>query len=113
MPPDYARHKHGEPHAKTFKDITLGRLDRFEGYLSPALVEDRSNASDVIAMSVWHAPKLSKPSFDEAVKARHWSPLKIGDSFAPAWSNHWVKVTIKVPSEWKAYERVQLEFDPT
>lgn len=63
-------------------------------------------------MQVWDAPGRSKPTFAEAVRAKGYRTLKKGDSFGPIWSNHWVKMTIKVPENWKKYERVQLEFDP-
>jgi alpha-mannosidase len=84
MKADYPLHQHGEVKAAHFRDVTLGRLDRFEGYLSDTLFEARDDTSNVVSLSVWHAPGLTKPSFQEAVKAKHWQPLKKGDSFGPS-----------------------------
>jgi alpha-mannosidase len=37
--------------------------------------------------------------------------VKKGQEFGPNWSNHWFKVTVKIPAEWKDYERVVFDFD--
>jgi len=108
---------HSRTDTKNWQDITLGRLDNFEGgqysniNLSSALFEARDDSPQSISLSVWHAEGRSKPTFEQAVRAKY-SPLKKGDSFGPSWTNHWVKCSIKVPKEWKEKERVQLEFDP-
>lgn len=62
-------------------------------------------------MEWWPAPGLSKPSFDEATKQRY-TPIAKGHRFGPSWSNHWLRVTIKIKPEWRDKERVQFEFDP-
>ena len=75
------------------------------------MFHDRKTDDDHVLLEVWSAPDLSKPTFEEAKKATGYKPAHVGDSFGPSWSNHWFKVTLRIPKEWEKYERVQLEFD--
>lgn len=63
-----------------------------------------------MAISVWSAPGQSRPPFDEATK-QHFRHTKIGESFGPAWTNHWFKLELSFPAEWRNHAKVQLEFD--
>ena len=105
-----ARYKH-------FGDIN-GRLGQFlgghfEGYnLSSMMYHHRLDDSDHVSLEVWSAPGLTKPMFDEA-KRQSYKPTHKGESFGPSWTNHWFKVTVRIPKEWEEYETVQLEFDPS
>jgi len=43
---------------------------------------------------------------------QNFKPTGKGISLGPSWTNHWWKVSIKIPAYWSQYERVQFEFDP-
>ena len=79
--------------------------------LSSALYIHRFDDPGHVKLEVWSAPGLSKPSFEEAMK-QTFKPAKKGLSLGPSWTNHWWKVSIKIPDYWAQYERVQFEFDP-
>ncbi|OAX33098.1 glycoside hydrolase family 38 protein [Rhizopogon vinicolor AM-OR11-026] len=103
--------------AKWIKSLTQNRLSTFLGghfegvNLSSVLYTHRADGANFVDLQVWSAPGLTKPSFREAMK-QEFKPAKKGDSFGPSWTNHWWKVTLKIPSYWQQYERVQFEFDP-
>lgn len=78
--------------------------------LSGVLYAHRLDGDEHVKLEVWSAPGLTKPSFEEA-KRQTYKPAKKGDKFGPSWTNHWFRVTIKIPKEFEEYERVQLEFD--
>lgn len=102
---------------KWIKSLTQSRLSQFNGghfsevNLSSVLFTHRLDDSAHIKLQVWSAPGLTKPTFEEAMK-QSFKPAKKGDSFGPSWTNHWWKVSLKIPSYWTQYERVQFEFDP-
>ena len=79
--------------------------------LSSVLFTHRLDDSKHVKLEVWSAPGLSKPSFEEAMK-QTFKPTGKGVSLGPSWTNHWWKVSIKIPAYWSQYERVQFEFDP-
>lgn len=100
-----------------FRDVNLSAL----------LVAERLDDPKHVSIEVWSAPKLSKPTFEEA-KRQTYKPAKKGESFGPSWvsprrvhsfgyasntpqTNHWFKVTVHIPKNFEKYERVQLEFD--
>lgn len=103
--------------AKWIKSLTQNRLSTFLGghfenvNLSSVLYIHHVDDPHNVSLQVWSAPGLTKPSFREAMK-QDFKPAKKGDSFGPSWTNHWWKVTLKIPSYWQQYERVQFEFDP-
>ncbi|ETW79602.1 glycoside hydrolase family 38 protein [Heterobasidion irregulare TC 32-1] len=107
------------PGAKWIKDLTKNRLGTFNGghfsdvNLSSVLFTQRIDGAEHVKLQVWSAPGLTKPSFQEAM-TKEFKPAKKGDSFGPSCelTNHWWKVTVKIPSDWEQYERVQFEFDP-
>ncbi|WWD21813.1 hypothetical protein CI109_106301 [Kwoniella shandongensis] len=100
---------------KPLSDIAE-RLRRFTGgssrhtTLTGAISKHRLDDTKHVSISVWSAPGRSKPTFEEAIK-QDFRPTKKGESFGPAWTNHWFKVELHIPSDWQQYERVQLEFD--
>ncbi|KAJ7872261.1 hypothetical protein B0H13DRAFT_1633911 [Mycena leptocephala] len=106
--------------AKWIKPLTQARLGQFNGghfgdvNLGAVLYERKEDSEDYVKMEVWSAPALTKPTFAEAMS--HSSDFRAahkGHVFGPSWSNHWFKITLKVPeSELGAYERVTFEFDP-
>jgi alpha-mannosidase len=79
--------------------------------LSSVLFTHRLDDSEHVKLEVWSAPGLSKPSFGEATK-QTFKPVRKGISLGPSWTNHWWKVSVKIPAYWSQYERVQFEFDP-
>lgn len=103
--------------AKWIRNLTQDRLSQFLGghysgiNLSSALYIHRLDNSENVKLQVWDAPGLTKPSFEEAMKQK-FRTTKKGESFGPSWSNHWFKVSLKIPAYWQQYERVQFEFDP-
>ncbi|KAH8999594.1 glycoside hydrolase family 38 protein [Lactarius hatsudake] len=105
------------PGAKWIKGLTRDRTGNFSGghfadvNLSSVLFTHRLDDSKHIELQRWSAPGLTKPSFAEALE-HDFQPAKKGESIGPSWSNHWYKVTVHIPPEWKDYERVQFEFDP-
>ncbi|KAF8128024.1 glycoside hydrolase family 38 protein [Boletus edulis] len=103
--------------AKWIKNLTQSRLSTFLGghfqdvNLSSVLFIHKLDGPEYVDLQVWSAPGLSKPLFEEALQ-QTFKPAKKGDSFGPSWTNHWWKVKVTIPSDWKKYERVQFEFDP-
>ena len=103
--------------AKWIKNLTKDRLSQFTGghygdvNLSSVLFTHRIDNAEHVSLQVWSAPGMSKPLFEEAMK-QEFRPAKKGDSFGPSWTNHWWKVSLKIPAYWSQYERVQFEFDP-
>lgn len=79
--------------------------------LSSALYIHRLDNPENVKLELWSAPGLSKPTFEEAMK-QTFKPAKKGISLGPSWTNHWWKVSVKIPNHWSQYERVQFEFDP-
>jgi alpha-mannosidase len=69
-------------------------------------------------MSLWSAPGLTKPSFDEAksrlLQDEEGKPFHKDDWLGPSWTNHWLRVKINIPASWKDVdEEVVFEFDPS
>ena len=79
--------------------------------LSSVLFIHRLDDQEHVKLEVWSAPGRSKPSFEEAMK-QTFKPAKKRISLGPSWTNHWWKVSVKIPAYWSHYERVQFEFDP-
>lgn len=104
--------------AKWIKNLTKDRLSQFTGghfsdiNLSSVLFTHRVDDEEHVKLQVWSAPGLTKPSFEEAMEQK-FRPATKGESFGPSWTNHWWKVSLKIPAHWSQYERVQFEFDPS
>ncbi|KAG8972660.1 Glycoside hydrolase, 38 vacuolar alpha mannosidase [Tulasnella sp. 425] len=117
------------PGGKWIKGLTHDRLGVFVGghfdavNLGAVLFAERIDDDKHIQMVYWSAPGRSKPGFDEVMKLdkKEWKEAKKGLSFGPSYTertllqtNHWLKVHLKLPSDWdKKYERIQFEFDPS
>lgn len=52
--------------------------------LSALLFPHRWDDKEHVKIEVWSAPKLSKPTFEEA-KKQTYKPAKKGDEFGPSW----------------------------
>lgn len=61
--------------------------------------------STAVQLSVW-SPTLPEdhdpPSFEEAIR-QDYRPTAVGQEFGPAWSTHWFRVQVTIPSgeNWK------------
>lgn len=80
--------------------------------INSVLFEAKTDEQEVIKLGLWVPKNGTKPGFEEAVK-QTYGPVKKGHKFGPSWSNHWLRIHINVPSEWRDKEGVQLEFDPS
>ncbi|KAH9958156.1 glycoside hydrolase family 38 protein [Russula dissimulans] len=113
---DYPEHNFS-PGAKWIKGLTRDRTNNFTGghfadvNLSSVLFTHRLDDSDHVHLQRWSAPGITKPTFQEALK-QDFQLAKKGESIGPSCSNHWYKITVHIPPEWKDHERVQFEFDP-
>ncbi|KAK0567954.1 Glycoside hydrolase, 38 vacuolar alpha mannosidase [Tilletia horrida] len=103
----------------TIRSLKERRLQEFIGgqfadyNLASVLFKHRADAPPVVKLARWDPEPGTKPSFKEATSSdKQYSPLKKGDTFGPSWTNHWVKFTFEVPSQWRDEEDVQIEFDP-
>ena len=86
---------------------------QYGGYnLSSLLYAHRLDDGEHIKLEMWSPPGRTKPTFEEA-KRQKYKTVNKGHVFGPAWTNHWFKITLHIPSSWASYERVQFEFDPT
>lgn len=90
---------------------------RYKDYnLSSLLYADRRAGANTFEMDVWTAPGRSKPTFDEAkqkLESGEGKKIGTGFRFGPSWTNHWVRLTVDFPSEWKSEDSVELIFDPS
>ncbi|KAN0061958.1 Glycoside hydrolase, 38 vacuolar alpha mannosidase [Thecaphora frezii] len=99
------------------RSVTERRLGEFVGgqygdyNLGSLLFEHRTDDAEYVRIERWSPPAGTKPTFDEA-KMQHYQPAKKGDTFGPSWTNHWLKLHLTVPNEWRQKDWVQLEFDP-
>lgn len=83
-------------------NITKGRITNF---YSSSMFKDLNLPNFVwkplnvdIKMSVWAAPNLTRPTFNDAVK-QAFSPIDLSYSFGPTFSTHWVKLEFTIKSE--------------
>lgn len=61
-------------------------------------------------LSVWSAPDLSRPTFEEAI-SQQFQPTERGRSFGPGWSTHWFKVQLRLPHEVLNEEIIELHWE--
>ncbi|GAA6017633.1 hypothetical protein JCM11491_005308 [Sporobolomyces phaffii] len=108
----YPRFDTSGPKPPHFRGLTLGRLDQFESRISEVLFEHRIDDREHVQLELWSSPGKEKTPFDEAIR-KPFKPVQKGVSLGPSWTNHWFRVTLKVPESWAKAERVQLEFDPS
>ncbi|BGP38279.1 Glycoside hydrolase, 38 vacuolar alpha mannosidase [Rhodotorula kratochvilovae] len=100
-----------DPKAVHFRGLTLGRLDQFEGgnfpNITQVLFEHRVDDKEHVTLEYW-----SSPGKEKALR-KPFKPAAKGLSLGPSWTNHWFRITLHVPPEWKDAERVQFELDPS
>jgi alpha-mannosidase len=82
------------------RELTLRRVDQFAsgfGGLRERLYPERLP----VKMEVFHAP--GRISYRDAIQGI-FQPFRIGEQLGPAWSTHWVRVDIDIPSHWAGRE---------
>ncbi|GAA5929068.1 alpha-mannosidase [Sporobolomyces koalae] len=108
----YPRFDTSGPRPPHFRGLTLGRLDQFEGKISEVLFEHRIDDREHVQIELWSSPGKEKTPFEEVIR-KPFKSVEKGVLLGPSWTNHWFRVTLKVPESWAKAERVQLEFDPS
>ncbi|KFA76595.1 hypothetical protein S40288_08132 [Stachybotrys chartarum IBT 40288] len=63
-----------------------------------------------VELSVWDAPDLERPTFEDAV-SHEFKETHVGASFGPSWSTHWFKVVLKIPHDIAEEELLELHWD--
>lgn len=74
------------------------------------MYEGRASGEEHVKLSVYSPPDLSRPTFKEATR-HEFKETKVGESFGPSWSTHWIKVKLKVPSNLVDKELLELHWD--
>ncbi|KAJ1744082.1 Glycoside hydrolase, 38 vacuolar alpha mannosidase [Coemansia sp. RSA 1086] len=97
--------------------ITRERVSKFldgvqwrDVNIHASLYETRVSGKPSIELEAWSAPGQERPPFAYAVK-QQYEPIDVGHMFGPSWSSHWVRVTVRIPSELEG-KQVRLLFDP-
>lgn len=65
---------------------------------------------DHVKLSVYSAPDLQRPTFEEAT-SQEFRPTHIGESFGPSWSTHWFRIKLTVPRDMRVKERLEFHWD--
>jgi len=108
-----------KPVGKKIADIYTSRLRQFTGNgqyskqnLNAHMYNDRLAGPSHFKIRVWSAPKLTRPTFEEATsKENEYSKTHIGASFGPSWSTHWFEVKFTLPDDWAHKEHVELHWN--
>lgn len=108
-----------KPVGKQITSIYRERLRQFTGNgqyssqnLNARMYEARESGEPNVKLSVWSAPDLSRPTFEEATdKNNEYRKTKKGESFGPSWSTHWFKVDFTLPEDWENKSLVELHWD--
>ena len=74
------------------------------------MYEGRATGPDHVKLSVYSPPDLSRPTFKEAT-SHEFKDTKVGASFGPSWSTHWFRIHLKVPSDLRKKEHLELHWD--
>ncbi|KAF1819364.1 glycoside hydrolase family 38 protein [Dissoconium aciculare CBS 342.82] len=107
------------PKGKQISDIYRNRLGQFvdngqykEQGLLAKLDDERVSGEPHVKISVWSAPELTRPTFQEATKqGNKYRATSKGASFGPSWSTHWFKVLFTIPSSWSSKPLIELHWD--
>ncbi|ORY32631.1 alpha-mannosidase [Naematelia encephala] len=105
---------------KEYREQTLKRLDNFVGgyyapyNLSAVLEYDRVSGSGYVELEVWSPPEDLAATFSDAKEAFELGKgvgTRKGHNFGPTWTNHWFKVTLRVPDKWPKDGLILFEWD--
>ncbi|KAJ1921691.1 Glycoside hydrolase, 38 vacuolar alpha mannosidase [Mycoemilia scoparia] len=112
--------EHHMSYFQKHRGITNSRINNFvaDGMwcgvnLNSILHKTSTSDSPYVKLKKWSAPGLERPTFAEAT-SQEFEPAKVGDSFGPSWSTHWLHVTLEIPKEldgWVGNE-IQFQFNP-
>lgn len=103
-----------EPVAKRVANLYTDRLRQFTGdgeykeHNLPAFYERHNHdSSDYIRLETYAVDKLRRPLFHDALKEAdgNWQTTQKGASFGPSWATHWFKIQVRLPSDWKKYQK--------
>jgi len=64
----------------------------------------RVDSDNHVSMTAWSAKGMDKPTFSEAMEKLRGDEaraIRKDHVFGPSWSNHWVKVVLTIPDEFK------------
>lgn len=78
--------------------------------ISRSLYNAKVSGTPHVQLSVWDAPNLERPTFKEATSHK-FKETHVGTSFGPAWSTHWFKVVLQVPSKIADDELLEFHWD--
>ncbi|PVZ96901.1 hypothetical protein BB558_007170, partial [Smittium angustum] len=78
--------------------------------LSSVLWKKETSAPSHIVLEVWSPSDLSRPTFVNAIN-QSFRPTHVGESFGPAWSTHWFRISVSIPDDYEG-EQVVFQFDP-
>ncbi|KAG8526958.1 uncharacterized protein KY384_008387 [Bacidia gigantensis] len=105
------------PVGQQLHGIYKNRLDQFidngvyaSQNLRSKFYEGIACDEDDIKLSVWSAPNLERPPFEEAIP-HDFKPTHVGASFGPSWATHWFKVRLRVPESLRTKELLELHWD--
>ncbi|KAF2151705.1 glycoside hydrolase family 38 protein [Myriangium duriaei CBS 260.36] len=91
------------------RQFTDGGQYRGQGLL-PKIEEARVSGDPHIKLEVYSPPDQSRPSFKDAT-SHEFKPTRKGESFGPSWTTHWFRVHLKVPSELRDKNHLELHWD--
>ena len=108
-----------KPVGKQIANIYRERLRQFTGNgqyssqnLNAKMYKARESGGPNVKLTVWSAPDLSRPTFDEATdKKNEYRKTHKGESFGPSWSTHWFKVDFTLPEDWNDKSQIELHWD--
>ena len=74
------------------------------------MYEGKAAGEDVIKLSSYSPPNLSRPTFETAI-ANKFQKTHVGAVFGPSWSTHWFKVELRVPGDLQDKELLELHWE--
>jgi alpha-mannosidase len=106
-----------KPVGQKIQHIYIDRLRQFtdggqyyEQGLRAKFYNARNDDNDHVKISVWSAPDLTRPTFDDAT-SHTFKPTHVGESFGPSWSTHWFKIQLTVPKDMLRGEHLEFRWD--
>lgn len=105
------------PRGNWIPDIYKSRIEAFysagqyESQNLRAMMDDGvAKGPPNVVLSVWDAPKLSRPTFKEAI-SHEFKKTSVGEWFGPSWATHWFRVEISIPSDLVKKELLEFHWD--
>ncbi|KAL4795500.1 glycosyl hydrolases family 38 N-terminal domain-containing protein [Aspergillus venezuelensis] len=105
------------PVGQRIRSIYTDRLKQFTATgqyenqnLIGKLFEATTSDGKYVKLSVYSAPDLQRPSFEDAT-SHEFKPTHIGASFGPSWSTHWFRIRLTIPEDLRDKERLEFHWD--